>query len=306
MKELPRYNDFFIHVLRSLEDGCEKKIRDITQEVIDACAIPDELVSLRLPSGRQRIVDNRIAWARTYLGKAGFVIRVSRGVYRISENGKKLLDANPSIIRLEDLNETDDFKQWISPDSVDNAGDDEIQVSDDSLTPEELLEQNHALIRSQLENDVLDRVKNLSPTGFEQLVLRVLLGMGYGESMSDVQGVKPGADGGVDGVVNQDKLGLDRVYVQAKKWDAPVGRPILQGFVGALAMKGASKGVIITTGKFAKPAIEYADQLTDRRIILVDGNRLSSLMCRFDVGVSLKQSYYVKQLDEDFFGEIDV
>jgi restriction system protein len=246
-----------------------------------------------------------MGWARTYLLKAGLIERPRRATYVIAQNGKELLLKPPSAIDADFLRSYDQFNEFVG---TGRKGKQELVATvdaDDDLTPEEPIEKGVRRIQRELQDEVLDRVRQLPPEGFEQLVLRLLVGMGYGGSMADVQGVARGADGGVDGVVNQDHLGLDRIYIQAKRWEGSVGRPVIQGFVGALAGVGASKGVIMTTSTFAQPAQDYVRTLTDRRIVLVDGKRMSELMLKHGIGVSTKQTFVIQRMDEDFFLELE-
>ena len=274
-------------------------------EVAQNLGLSIEALSERLPSGTQNAFDNRIGWARTYLFKAGLLDRPRRATYAISETGKKLLANPPAEINVDFLRSYEQFNQFFGSSKSDKESLASTDVIDDELTPEEQIEKGVRQIQRELQVEVLDRVKQLPPECFEQLVLCLLVGMGYGGSMADVQGVARGADGGIDGVVSQDHLGLDRIYIQAKRWDGSVGRPIIQGFVGALAGVGASKGVIMTTSTFAQPAQDYVRTLTDRRIVLVDGQRMSELMLKHGIGVSTKQTFVIQRMDEDFFLEME-
>ena len=274
-------------------------------EVAQNLGLSIEALSERLPSGTQNAFDNRIGWARTYLFKAGLLDRPRRATYAISETGKKLLANPPAEIDVDFLRSFEQFNQFFGSSKSDKESLASTDVIDDELTPEEQIEKGVRQIQRELQVEVLDRVKQLPPECFEQLVLCLLVGMGYGGSMADVQGVARGADGGIDGVVSQDHLGLDRIYIQAKRWDGSVGRPIIQGFVGALAGVGASKGVIMTTSTFAQPAQDYVRTLTDRRIVLVDGQRMSELMLKHGIGVSTKQTFVIQRMDEDFFLEME-
>ena len=305
MNQLPKYSDLFLPVLLVMKDGQEKSIQVIAQAVITSLGLDDELLEQRLNSGTQRVIDNRIGWARTYLNKANLIERTSRGIYRISEQGVRKLQGNPSEITLGALDESPEFKEWRGGASSENQDSVLMESKNEDLTPEEQIDLSVRQLQNQLRNEIVDRVKQLPPEGFEQLVLRLLVGMGYGGSMADVQGVARGADGGVDGVVKQDHLGLDRIYIQAKRWEGSVGRPVIQGFVGALAGVGATKGVIMTTSSFAQPAQEYVRTLTDRRIVLVDGQRMSELMLKHGIGVSTKQTFVIQRMDEDFFLEME-
>ena len=305
MNQLPKYSDLFLPVLLVMKDGQEKSIKEIAQAVVASLDLDEHLLEQRLSSGTQRVIDNRIGWARTYLNKANLIERTRRGIYRISETGIRKVQVNPVEITLEELEESPEFKEWRGGTSSENKESVWSESEIEDLTPEEQIDQSVKQLQNQLRNDIVDRVKQLPPEGFEQLVLRLLVGMGYGGSMADVQGVARGADGGVDGVVNQDHLGLDRIYIQAKRWEGSVGRPVIQGFVGALAGVGASKGVIMTTSSFAQPALEFAKNLTDRRIVLVDGKRMADLMMKHQIGISIKQEFIIQRLDEDFFMDLE-
>ena len=308
MNSVPPYHVLMLPLLKVMSEGKEMTTNQTKDAVAKYLGLTEEALVERLESGTQTTFDNRMGWARTYLFKAGLLDRPRRAIYVISDNGKKLLLNPPTAIDADYLRSYDRFNDFFPANA---ARSEKAQLvvqndSDDELTPEEQIEKGVIRIQHELRGEVLDRVKQLPPEGFEQLVLRLLVGMGYGGSMADVQGVARGADGGVDGVVNQDHLGLDRIYIQAKRWEGSVGRPVIQGFVGALAGVGASKGVIMTTSTFAQPAQEYVRTLTDRRIVLVDGQRMSGLMLKHGIGVSTKQTFTIQKMDEDFFLEFEV
>ena len=305
MNTVPPYHTLMLPLLKVMGTRNEMTTKQMRDEVAENLGLTLEALSQRLPSGTQNAFDNRMGWARTYLFKAGLIERPRRATYAISEPGKKLLAHPPSVIDVDFLRSYEQFNQFFDASKSDKESFASTDVIDAELTPEEQIEKGVRQIQRELQDEVLDRVKQLPPEGFEQLVLRLLVGMGYGGSMSDVQGVARGADGGVDGVVNQDHLGLDRIYIQAKRWEGSVGRPIIQGFVGALAGVGASKGVIMTTSTFAQPAHDYVRTLTDRRIVLVDGQRMSELMLKHGIGVSTKQTVVIQRMDEDFFLEME-
>jgi len=305
MNSIPQYHTLMLPLLKVMESGADMTTKQMRDAVAAHLELTAEALSQRLPSGTQTAFDNRMGWARTYLFKAGLIDRPRRATYAISQSGKQLLLNPPATIDTDFLRTYDQFKEFIGTGSNAREGLVPNNETDNDLTPEEQIERGVRQIQGELKDEVLDRVKQLPPEGFEQLVLQLLVGMGYGGSMADVQGVARGADGGVDGVVNQDHLGLDRIYIQAKRWEGSVGRPVIQGFVGALAGVGASKGVIITISTFAQPAQEYVKTLTDRRIVLVDGKRLSELMVKHGIGVSTKQTFVVQRMDEDFFLELE-
>jgi restriction system protein len=306
MNTVPPYHTLMLPLLKVMGTRNEMTTKQMRDEVAENLGLTVEALSQRLPSGTQNAFDNRMGWARTYLFKAGLLERPRRATYAISEAGRKLLANPPFEIDVDFLKSYEQFNQFLGSSKNDEEALVPAEVIDDDLTPEEQIEKGVRQIQRELQLEVLDRVKQLPPEGFEQLVLRLLVGMGYGGSMADVQGVARGADGGVDGVVNQDHLGLDRIYIQAKRWEGSVGRPVIQGFVGALAGVGATKGVIMTTSTFAQPAQEYVRTLTDRRIVLVDGQKMSELMLKHGIGVSTKQTFVIQRMDEDFFLEMEI
>lgn len=307
MNSVPPYHVLMLPLLKVMSEGNEMTTNQTKDAVAKYLGLTEEALVERLESQTQTTFDNRMGWARTYLFKAGLVDRPRRAIYIISENGKKLLLNPPTAIDADYLRSYDRFNDFFPANA---ARSEKAQLvatndSDDELTPEEQIEKGVWQIQRELQVEVLDRVKQLPPEGFEQLVLRLLVGMGYGGSMADVQGVARGSDGGVDGVVNQDHLGLDRIYIQAKRWEGQVGSPVIQAFAGALDFVGAKKGVIMTTSKFSQPAQDYVRQIKDKRIILVDGERMSMLMLKHEIGVSQKQNYIIQRMDEDFFIDLE-
>jgi len=305
MNSIPQYHTLMLPLLKVMGAGTELTTNQMRDAVADHLGLSAEALSQRLPSGTQTAFDNRMGWARTYLYKAGLIERLRRATYVISQSGKDLLSNPPAAIDAEFLRSYEQFNDFFP--TTRNGKQDLIESDDidDDLTPEEQIEKGVRRIQNELQDEVLDRLKQLPPEGFEQLVLRLLVGMGYGGSMADVQGVARGADGGVDGVVNQDHLGLDRIYIQAKRWEGSVGRPVIQNFAGALDLVGAKKGVIMTTATFSQPAHDCVATIKDKRIILVDGKRMSELMLKHGIGVSTKQTFMIQRMDEDFFLELE-
>jgi len=305
MNSIPQYHTLMLPLLKVMGSGSELTTNQMRDAVADHLGLSAEALSQRLPSGTQTAFDNRMGWARTYLYKAGLIERPRRATYVISQSGKDLLSNPPAAIDAEFLRSYEQFNDFFP--TTRNGKQDLIESDDidDELTPEEQIEKGVRRIQNELQDEVLDRLKQLPPEGFEQLVLRLLVGMGYGGSMADVQGVARGADGGVDGVVNQDHLGLDRIYIQAKRWEGSVGRPVIQNFAGALDLVGAKKGVIMTTATFSQPAHDCVATIKDKRIILVDGKRMSELMLKHGIGVSTKQTFMIQRMDEDFFLELE-
>jgi len=292
-------------VLRVLEEKGALGNHELRDALIASLQIPEELLEQRLPSGTQRIFDGRLGWARTYLAKAGLIIRPRRATVEVTKEGKELLAENPTVIDLAILKRYGNFRDFLARNKEEQSEDGAPEKDSAGITPEEQIEKGILQIKRDLQDEVIQRVKQLPPEGFEQLVLRLLVGMGYGGSMADVQGVARGADGGVDGVVNQDHLGLDRIYIQAKRWEGSVGSPVIQGFAGALDLVGAKKGVIMTTSTFSQPAKDCVNKIKDKRIILVNGRRMTELMLKHSIGVSTKQTFVIQRMDEDFFLELE-
>jgi restriction system protein len=305
MNELPKYNELMLPVLKVLEEKGAQGNHELRAALISSLQISDELLEQRLPSGTQRVFDGRLGWARTYLAKAGLITRPRRATVEITEEGKRLLNENLSEIELTILKRYESFREFLARNKEEQSEGESTERESSDKTPEEQIEKGILQIKQDLQDEVLQRVKQLPPEGFEQLVLRLLVGMGYGGSMADVQGVARGADGGVDGVVNQDHLGLDRIYIQAKRWEGSVGSPVIQGFAGALDLVGAKKGVIMTTSTFSQPAEECVNKIKDKRIILVDGRRMTELMLKHNIGTSTKQTFIIQRMDEDFFLELE-
>jgi len=284
------------------------------KECITHLAVEFELneddVRLLLPSGRQPIFANRVHWAKTYLLKAELIANKSRGIWCISDSGKKVLEnANLNRIDLKYLMNFDkvrDFRAMnMKSNENDSSGSETSLLLDESKSPRELLEESYAQIRDDLAQELLLRVKECSPEFFERLVVDLLLKMGYGGSRSDAgKAIGRTGDGGIDGIINEDRLGLDNIYIQAKRWDdTTVGQPEIQKFVGAMAGRHGSKGVFITTSVFSQNAVKYAAMVQGMKIKLIDGKDLAQYMIDFDIGTSKEESYVLKRIDSDYFLE---
>lgn len=252
-----------------------------------------------LPSGRAKRFDNRVAWAKVHLGRAGLLDSPKSGQFRISARGLEVLEQQPNRVDLKFLARFPEYNAWrnkTSPRTKDVTDDDS---SED--TPEERLEQAYQAIRSKVAAELLDRVKSSTPSFFEQLVVELLLKMGYGGSRSDAgRAIGASGDEGIDGVINEDRLGLDTIYIQAKRWEGTVGRPEIQKFVGALHGKRARKGVFLTTGTFSADAKDYVSRI-DPRVVLIDGEQIADYMLDFGLGVTTRNVYEIKRMDSDYF-----
>lgn len=299
---IPDYQSLMLPLLKTAADGKVHTKREALNELAESFGLTEDERKELLPSGNQEIFSNRLGWARTYLKKAGLIQYTQRGHFQITDRGKAALAQKPAVINVAYLRQFPEFLEFHSPKRA--LTDAEPPESPESLTetPEELLDSGSLKLRRQVEAELLARVKACPPEFFERLVVKLLTTIGYGGSLADAgKAIGKSGDGGIDGVIKEDKLGLDLLYIQAKRWDnATVGRPEIQKFVGALHGKRAKKGVFITTSTFSKDATEYAEGV-ETKIILIDGARLAELMFDYGVGVSTVNSYVVKRIDSDFF-----
>jgi restriction system protein len=299
---VPDFQTWFLPLMKRIADGNIHEMNSLREEVADDLALSEKDKNEMLPSGKQATYRNRIGWARTYLKKANFLTSPSRGTVRITDRGKDALSANPQDLRVKDLKKYPEFLDFHTLKEKE-AGDEVAENENESETPEEKLERIHIGIRKQIELDLLEKVKAASPKFFEGLVVDLLLKMGYGGSREDAgKTVGRSGDGGIDGVINEDRLGLDIVCIQAKRWENSVGRPIVQAFAGSLEGVRAKKGVLITTSEFTKDAEEYVRQI-EKKIVLIDGKTLASLMVDNSLGVSSIAQYEVHRIDSDYFDE---
>jgi restriction system protein len=253
-----------------------------------------------LPSGQQTVVFNRIAWAKTYLKKAGLMEIPTRGKFKITKRGLNVLSSNPKKIDTKLLSKFQEFVEFKSRKKKKN---DISEKSPDKKTPEEAFETAYENLKSELVDEIINNLKKCTPSLFEKIVIEVLVKMGYGGSIRDAgRAVGKSGDEGIDGIIKEDRLGLDIIYVQAKRWENVVGRPEIQKFAGALQGQRARKGIFITTSNFTKDAIEFVTKI-DSKIILIDGSNLAEYMIDFNVGVSITSTYELKKIDTDYFIE---
>jgi restriction system protein len=263
---------------------------------------PDERAEL-LPSGRQATFDNRVAWAKGYLLQAGLVESPKRGVFQITQRGREVLDEGPTQVNIRYLEQFPEFVAFRSAAVKKAAKTRKGTENGEPETPEEALEEAYQAIRDELTANLLKKVKEGSPEAFERLVVELLLRMGYGGSRKEAgEAIGRGGDEGLDGIIREDRLGLDVIYLQAKRWEGTVGRPEVQKFVGALHGKQAKKGVFITTGTFSAEARDYVAHI-DPKVVLIDGERLTDLMVDHSLGVTTVAAYELKRIDSDYFDE---
>ncbi|MEX1039648.1 MAG: restriction endonuclease [Pirellulaceae bacterium] len=298
---VPDFQSMFIPFLQILSDGNEHQIKVIAEMIANKMQLSKADREMMLPSGNQRRLANRVGWARTHLKHAGLIEYTKRGVMKITDRGTQLLASNPTALTLKDLDQFEDHKAWRSGQY---GNDVEETNTHPELTPSEQLSELAGSLDRQLTEDLLAQVRSMNPYKFEQLVIDLLFAMGYGGSRAEAAKVtKASNDEGIDGIINEDRLGLDVIYVQAKRWKDGVGRKEIQAFVGALAGKQATKGVFITTSSFRETAVEYARAVA-QKIVLIDGATLGQLMIEYDIGVSHDQTFIVKKVDFDYFDEI--
>ncbi|QDU82622.1 Mrr restriction system protein [Polystyrenella longa] len=302
---IPNYQKCMRPLLEMISDGESYRMRDLVERIADHFTLTAAERQQLLPSNTQTIISNRTHWAKTYLKKAGLVDSPVRGVSKITDEGLKLLQSHSGEINTTVLAQYDSFNEFkqTSTTATDESAEED-SASDE--TPEEALETADRLLRDSLASDLLEKALSCSPQFFEQLVVDLLVAMGYGGSVKDAgQALGKSGDGGIDGVIKEDKLGLDLVCIQAKRWQGTVGRPLVQAFAGSMEGFRARKGVLITTGKFSKDALDYIDRI-ERKIVLIDGLQLCQLMIEHNVGVSIARSYQVKKIDIDYFDSEDL
>lgn len=303
---IPDYQSLMRPLLEVLADGGEHHLRDIRDNLATSFGLTSGELEQMLASGAATVFADRVGWARYYLQRAGMLQQPRRSVYQLTEAGRVLLRDTQGRITTAHLRErSPEFRRWVDGTSSSTALGDvgSTSVVEQQTTPEEVLANAYLSIRKAVEGDLLARLRVCSPGFFERVVVRLLVSMGYGGSLQDAgRAIGKSGDEGIDGIINEDRLGLDVVYVQAKRWTATVGRPDIQQFAGALAGKRARKGVFITTSGFSAEASAYVCSI-EPKIVLIGGEQLAAFMFEHDVGVATASVYEVKKLDTDFFEE---
>jgi len=300
-REIPDFQSLMLPVLKEAEQG-EVRIGAVVESLADAFSLSPQQRAHLLPSGKQSTFANRVHWAKSYLGKAGLIEPTKRGHFKATERGIELLTAPPQKINIGFLNQYAEFQLFKGNQEISaNAAEELTQRS--SLTPDEQMRRAHAQIERELAEEMLEKILAAPPAFFEQLVVNLVTAMGYGGSVTDAgQALGQSGDGGVDGVINEDALGLDRIYVQAKRYKDGnvVGPGAIRDFFGALDQFKAGKGLFVTTSSFSASAVKTTEGLS-KRIVLVDGTRLAKLMIQYDVGCRVEETMAIKRIDEDFF-----
>lgn len=304
---IPDYQTVMLPLLQFAADGRPHRFREAVEHLAEAFGLSAQERSELLPSGTQPLFTNRVSWASFYLRKAGLLEKKQRGVFSITARGQESIGQRPDRIDnefLEGFPEFVDFRNHSrKPREVGNVPSSQTTAMQPLETPEEALEGAYQTIRQGLAQELLARLLICSPEFFERLVVELLVKMGYGGSRRDAgERIGQSGDGGIDGIIKEDRLGLDVIYIQAKRWQGSVGRPEIQKFVGALQGQRARKGVFITTSAFSGEAVDYASRI-DTKVVLLDGNTVAGLMIDFDVGVAAGAAYIVKRIDSDYFEE---
>lgn len=299
---IPDFQSLMLPMLTFLSDGKEHTTKETLNYLADKFQLTEEQRQEMLPSRNQTVFYNRVTWAKAHLKMAALVENLKRGSFKITASGLDVLKQKPTAINLKSLRQIPEYKEtaegWKN-NSTDTAIT-EIETTE-VKTPEEILEAGYLNIRRTLAQDLLSKIKSCSPLFFENLVVELLVKMGYGGSLKDAgKAIGKSGDEGIDGIIKEDKLGLDVIYVQAKRWEGSVGRPEIQKFVGALAGQGAKKGIFITTSRYTPDAASYVPR-NETKIVLIDGNQLAQLMIDYNLGVTIEITYEIKKMDTDYF-----
>ncbi len=299
----PDYQSLMLPLLRLTSDQHEHTLRGSCDALANELTLSEEDRRERIPSGTQTVLYNRVGWAKTYMTKAGLLETTGRGKFKITQQGLELLATKPEAINVKNLRAYPEFVTFhASPGTQELPS---VQAIEQTMSPEEQWERSHQILKQALASDLIAKIKSCSPPFFEQLVVDLLVTMGYGGSRKDAgEAIGRSGDGGIDGIIKEDKLGLDAIYLQAKRWEGTVGRPDIQKFAGSLEGNRARKGVFITTSSFSQDARAYVQQI-EKKIVLIDGAQLTELMIDCGLGVHDERVYSIKRIDHDYFEELD-
>jgi len=298
---VPSYEEFMLPMLQILEDGGIHTIREVREKLADVFQLSDNDKAELLPSGKIPVYRSRIGWAKTYLKKAGLIDNSKRGIVKITDQGIEVLKLKPNKIDSQLLMKFDDFKKFVHGNKTETP----VKKNPEQTSPEEMLEQSYQVLKNSLASDLLEQIMNMSPDFFEKLVVDLLVAIGYGGSRSDAgKVIGKSGDEGIDGIIKEDKLGLEEIYIQAKRWNErkTVGSNEIRNFIGSLTVKGAKKGVFITTSQFTNSAKNVSKQ-PNVKVVLIDGAQLVNLMIEHNLGVSTYEEYTIQKIDHDYFTE---
>ncbi len=299
---VPDYQSIMLPLLKSVADEQTHKFRELIEKLAQEFKLTEEDRRELLPSGKQPLFDNRVGWANTYLKKAGLLQSEKRGFVQITKLGQEVLNKEPLKIDASFLRQYDSFNEFVGTNSKDNEDGNNLQLLDsDNQTPKEKFEQAYQQINRLLISQLEDQLSKVDPYKFEELVLDLLQAIGYGGNRAEAaQVTKKSVDGGIDGIINEDRLGLDKIYIQAKRYSNTVPIKEVRDFAGAMLANSAHKGVFMTTSDFPSSAKEFAEKI-DRTLILIDGKRLAALMIEYNIGITPKETFVYKEIDSDYF-----
>ena len=298
---VPPFSEFMLPLLQFTEDGAEHQLSAARDALAARLGLSEKDRNELLPSGGQTRFDNRVTWARTHLRKANLLEQTGRAQFRVTARGQAFLAEGWTRIRMDDLLRFEEYRAFRNLGGGPAPSKSPVEEDRNEATPQEELADLHAQLRQQLADDLLGKIADAPPVFFERLVVKLIVAMGYGGSLRDAgAAVGRSGDGGIDGIIKEDKLGLDAVYIQAKRWAAPVGRPEVQTFAGSLEGVRARKGILITTSQFTQTAREYVRNI-EKKIVLIDGAELAQHMIDYGIGVTPVETYTVSRVDDDFF-----
>lgn len=302
---IPDFQTLMLPLMQQLADGSDRSMKELFEALAIHFKLTEQELKELLPSGQQTVFRNRVAWAKAHLKMAGIVENPTRGRVKLSARGKQVLDQNPRLINLRFLKQYDEYNEAVRGSTVKSSELEETSSGDGqtTTTPLEQMESAFAKLQAAVVDELMDRLGRVSPEFFEHVVVRLLQAMGYGVGIESGEVTSYVRDGGIDGVIREDKLGLDVVCIQAKRWQGTVGRPAVQAFVGSMDLIRAKKGVILTTGRFSEDATTFVDRIEGKRVVLIDGKRLAELMIEHNIGVITKSVYKLKEVSGDFFEE---
>lgn len=304
---IPDYQTIMLPMLELLKDGKTRTLGEVVSILTSYFKLTEKELEILVPSGQMGLFRNRIGWTRSYLKKAGLIIYPDRGVYQITQQGIDYLKTNPKELRLKQLKKMPLYQEWTKTFNGNSKTKESDSIQESTQTPEEILGETIKVLNRELATDILDRLKQNSPQFFEQFVVRLLQKMGYG-AFSEQSGHVTGqsGDNGIDGIIQQDRLGLESVYIQAKRFTkGSVGSPEIRNFIGSLAVQGVSKGVFLTTSTFTESAVKTAEQSIQQKIVLINGKHLAELAIEYNLGVQPNEEIKIpKKIDLDYFEEI--
>lgn len=303
-KEVPDFQSIMLPMMKYLSDGSAKTLNQAIKHLAHYFGLRDEHLKIKVPSGQMGLFRNRVGWTRSYLKKAGLITYPERGVYQITDEGKQFMESSPSELRMKQLEQFPKYQEWRQTFNVDKSKK-KPEPRTEEQTPEEVLADTVSELKNELATELLDKLKENTFQYFENFVIQLLQKMGYGEFREDAsQHTGQSGDQGIDGIISQDRLGLENVYIQAKRFtNNSVGSPEIRNFIGSLALQGVSKGVFLTTSKFSASAIKTALDSKQQKIVLIDGIELTELAIEYNLGVQIAETIEIKKIDLDYFEE---